>query len=1139
MSLFANLGKPSSSAPASGSLFGSAAPASSAPASGGLFGSLGGNTAPASNAPASGGLFGSLGSTTQTSNAPASGGLFANLGAAKSSAPSSGGLFGSLGTSTSAPASGSLFSGLGGAQSSTAPTSTQPAASTGLGGSLFGASTTATNQQQTGQPSLFSTSTAPQQQQQQQQPSGGPLSQSQANASRSAHFDHLLERGRKRNAGEDGLTNFEELPTLQLGLGDIARKVRNLGTGGPSAEKAQDRTAHFLLSASGVKLGSTLRDLNQFSSQAGLSTAGTAANLLDTDVDSYLSNLHSQSTLALIQEGLEQSKRDFDNFLEENVQIEWDAQRKRIYEHFGLGRHEEMAASQSTFARTARGAFGRSTRKGRSMGPGASTNQASFGASQAAPVLGSVNSPYGQSRNGAGQQDKALGGGYGNAPDRFLRERQEKFAGKVRELNVKRQEEQPYPLLQSFYEVERSSEIENQEHFLNAYKALMSITGEAEFRTSNKRAERFFAQDYLDENPNSERSINIRKRILNGSREFLEKKFLQEAMEVIAKQPGEARPGGIPTVINKIKGYIQVKVNFKEFGETEHFEKIGGGEDEFPWVIMFYLLRAGLVKDAAAYVKEKKNFFHNKDRIFAAAMAHYAEDPDRRLTPDLQQKVAHVHAQRNRIAPTSDPYRTACYKIVGRCEMTRRNLESLSQTMDDWVWLQFNLAREGNRAEENAGELFGLDEIRASVDEIGQRHFASSAEASGGYGVYFYLATLAGMFEQAINYLYSYNHTTAVHFAIALAYYGLLRVSDWSKAGSEILTFTQRQQPELNFGRIVGTYTGDFRMARADSATEYLVLICLNADLPGDAGKEQANLCHEALRELVLETREFSTLLGDVKANGHATLGLIQQRLQLIKLEDENQLIKSITQEAARTADDNGRTNDAVLLCHLAGEYDLVVAILNRSLSEALSVDLGQEPLRLEPLKQRLPAPDAQQSQNSDPASAAGSMLGTDDPIELARRIIELYDNNSLWWRSVSRGNRETLGTLFRLCEVRACIERGEYMKALDEISTLSLLPLTARGSLPLIRKSATHFSTLPPEIARNIGNILLWCIMCCSRHREVLLQGSAFVVDATRQRLADELAQMARDLMVFAGLIRYKLPGRVFEVLAREGGVE
>jgi nuclear pore complex protein Nup93 len=98
------------------------------------------------------------------------------------------------------------------------------------------------NTQQTnplGQSTLFGTTSA----QQQQDQAGGPLSQSNAGTGRSSHFDHLLERGRKRNMGENGLNSFDELPTLQLGLGDIARKVRNLGAGGPSADQGQDRAA--------------------------------------------------------------------------------------------------------------------------------------------------------------------------------------------------------------------------------------------------------------------------------------------------------------------------------------------------------------------------------------------------------------------------------------------------------------------------------------------------------------------------------------------------------------------------------------------------------------------------------------------------------------------------------------------------------------------------------------------------------------------------------------------------------------------------------------------------------------------------------------------------------------------------------
>lgn len=104
----------------------------------------------------------------------------------------------------------------------------------------------------------------------------------------------------------------------------------------------------------------------------------------------------------------------------------------------------------------------------------------------------------------------------------------------------------------------------------------------------------------------------------------------------------------------------------------------------------------------------------------------------------------------------------------------------------------------------------------------------------------------------------------------------------------------------------------------------------------------------------------------------------------------------------------------------------------------------------------------------------------------------------------------------------------------MKQIENLRILPLSAKGNLSEIRSTANNFSSFPPEIARNIGNVLLWCITCCSCHREHLLSGQ--FEDPMREVLAGQLLQKAKDLMVFAGLIRYKLPPRVFETLAREG---
>lgn len=206
-----------------------------------MFGSLG---QPAQ--PSGGGLFGNPTSSQTPASQTPKPSLF-SLGTQQTSQPaSSGGLFGSLGTSTSASqpqqtASSGLFGNPSSAGSLFGnPSQSQPAQqSTGfptLGQSILQPAT------QTGGSSLFGQAQQQQQGQQQGQTSseeqnGRPGQSKGPSSLQAAYFDQILERGKKRNSQENG--GLGDLPSLQLGLGDIARKVRNLGTGGPSAEHAK------------------------------------------------------------------------------------------------------------------------------------------------------------------------------------------------------------------------------------------------------------------------------------------------------------------------------------------------------------------------------------------------------------------------------------------------------------------------------------------------------------------------------------------------------------------------------------------------------------------------------------------------------------------------------------------------------------------------------------------------------------------------------------------------------------------------------------------------------------------------------------------------------------------------------------
>jgi len=246
------------------------------------------------------------------------------------------------------------------------------------------------------------------------------------------------------------------------------------------------------------------------------------------------------------------------------------------------------------------------------------------------------------------------------------------------------------------------------------------------------------------------------------------------------------------------------------------------------------------------------------------------------------------------------------------------------------------------------------------------------------------------------------------------------------------VTFNTKQLPQISFGRMLGFYTRDFRAGNVEAAVDYLTLICLNANLPGEMGKSQAALCHEALRELVLETREFAQLLGDIRSDGTRLKGAVERRLKLLALSDTDEFLKLITIQAASVADDAGRTTDAVLLYHLAEDYDNVITIINRALSEAIAIDIGAEQLRLQPLKPRATAQQEQNQQQQRPDGSSLSLTSVDDPVVLARNMISLYNASALYFQKIRPMNREACGLLLRMSEAKAKVAAGQWSEAID-----------------------------------------------------------------------------------------------------------
>lgn len=864
------------------------------------------------------------------------------------------------------------------------------------------------------------------------------------NAPQSTYFDNLLQRGQKLDSNKKTpTTGLGELPSLQLGLGDISRRVRELGNAGNTAfePKLQQARAKHLLAASGVQTVATVRDLQELGADISSEPYVTP----EADIDADINYGYATSLLDMIDEANDRSIRDFDKWIAQEIKFDWEEQKRQIYEHFNLmpktspNRGDDRGSP--SFERL--GAFGKSGR--RAATPSRSSplkrgRESVFAASAAQrSVLGSA------SHVGAGQ-GSMFGQIDENSPvntagiDPTSKEKQHQYETKVRQLNDQRVRGDFYAVLENFAEVPaqlaNGNQFNSQMH--DCYRALAEITGESSSGPNppdhQQVKQGMYATDYLDDVEMSERSTRMKKVITNGSRKYLERKCFAELEDLVQRNPREARLGGLPSVTAKVKAYVNVRSARKDLTKDGvDLQQLG---DEPCWVVIFFLVRTGHVQEALEYVTSNQSAFRAIDRWFLAYIRDYANHPDRRLRREYQEKISTDYLARERIsaADTLDPYRMAVYKVIGRCRLEQRSFEGLQTNMDDWVWLQFALARESSRLEESASETFGLTDVRGVIKEIGQRHFAKNSDANS-IGTYFYLQMLAGIFEQAVAYLYAHDYVDAVHFAIALNFYGLLRVSSFSEP--ELLSFTVRGHGRLAFARMIGYYTRDFRAANVEAAVDYLTMIALNSHLAEPAGSSQAELCRDALRELVLETRAFSKLLGDAKKDGMKTPGLIEKRLSLVQVKkgDEKEFIRTLSIQAGNLADQNGRQKDAVLLMHLAGEYNQVIESINRMLSEVIAIELGQETPKISD------PPVGQNSNGAGEQDSSLSLVDVQDPIQLAKNIVQLYDKDAIYYSHISPANKDACGTLLTMVEARSLVEAGKWMEAFEVSLIFPLSP--------------------------------------------------------------------------------------------------
>lgn len=527
----------------------------------------------------------------------------------------------------------------------------------------------------------------------------------------------------------------------------------------------RDSRAHYLLSGSGIVPGQAYKDFQRQNGEL-LHPLPTTATDFAEEGNAYLKGIQTKGREVMLKESMERIYREVDAYMEQNLGVNFDEQKQRIMQHFGL-----RPKDGDGIIATPKGVFGQSSR--RSIFGSSGLDKSLIGD----PSVGGTRPFFGSGINENGMNVLSK-----TQSTRDLRVRERLFIEKVQAMNQARLQDQPYKVMQQFGVVEATPSADHPKQLHDAYVALQHMT-----REEHNATERQYVGSYIEPSSPSA-TIQLKRQILDGSRAYLEQTFYQGLEQLITKHPQKARIGGVPTALNKIRGYIRIKEDNNDLAtDPSKLQRFGDTQD-LCWVIVFYLLRSGHVKEAAKYVAEHEAF-QTTDRKFVSYISNYVRSPNRRLDRKFQQMIDGEYQQRTRVAPqdTIDPYRIACYKVIGRCDLEQRNLDHIGKGVEDWLWLQFALAREPDTIDDAVDEVFGLEQIADTVSEIGQKHFQrGQPDSSNSYGTFFLMQILAGMFEQAVEYLHDFNPVSAVHLAIALSYYGLLRVEDYRTAGNEL-----------------------------------------------------------------------------------------------------------------------------------------------------------------------------------------------------------------------------------------------------------------------------------------------------------------------------------------------------------------
>ncbi|KAL1745889.1 Nup93/Nic96-domain-containing protein [Schizophyllum fasciatum] len=828
-----------------------------------------------------------------------------------------------------------------------------------------------------------------------------------------------------------------DLPSVQLSLDQIEAQSRRLVQRQHNTANDADR-ANYLLAQAHVDasaLAATISNLNTST------TFSPLQQLQDTDVAGYLRHAHEQTLITTIEEGRAETQDEFYRLLEERGQKDWEARKRRLFEELGgkLG-VENKAVAEMKMSTYGKGGLAAST-----SSPAASREQT---------------------------------------------QRQLVYGQQIVELNRARLRGEAFAIIHALRHAAASiaGDVPGSSHqIVHLYDVLAAITQEPRFAVPTEHAgahilntapqERRFARVYLG-SPAAREAADLRRQIARGAREALEAQYWDVLERTLRAR--RVPIGGDPSDAHHVAEFVAARyyVNGEWTGHIELFQKPRPAP---LWAILYTLVRTGRAEAALEVALEAEHAIEAREAGFVARFRAWLQAPDRQLSRMEREELQNVYNAHMLHAKSTDPFKLALYKLMGKLEPTRRSAPMVTTTAEDWLWFQLAMVDE-----ETEGGLRGLAETLLGY---GARHFEGP---NGRPELWAQVLLVCGQFERAVAALLGHPETEvdAVHIAIALAYHGLLRVPSRAEA-SDIapLTITPNSPPALNLPTVLWRYVRPFVKHGAEDALQYVYFVCLAADQGGDVGKEQVEIAWELVRRIIVLSNGGPTwerLVGGFRADGTRTPGTIEQHMGLLKLRSKQQYNEQILVRAAKESEENDRTAEAIKLYNLAEDYATVVSCLARALGNTVAQS----------------APDAR----------ARALERT------AEQILDHYAHTN---RAAGK-DKDAVGKLLKIRRAMDLKNAGELQRALDVLDSTDLLVVD--NDMAKISKRAEEFKDLHEALQRNFP-------LYTRLYMDILHQ---IKQSETRTYVDPQLATKGRSVAVLAGMLKYRMPPDVLSYINR-----